>query len=53
MHAGALLNLNQNLPSTTVLADTMIATAVLLGLVGLVGLVGMLQRRTRGPRAGG
>lgn len=40
----------RNLPSTTVLADTIIATALLLGLVGLVGLVGLLQRRVRSAR---
>jgi hypothetical protein len=50
MHAGALQILNPNLPPTVIVADTMIATAVLLALVGLVGL---LQRRTRGPRADG
>ncbi len=54
IHAGqapsALPASFRNVPSTVVLADTMIATALLLGLVGLVGL---LQRRARGTRHGG
>ena len=49
MHVGALPILNSNLPSTVIVADTMIATAVLLALVGLVGL---LQRCARRLRAG-
>lgn len=52
MHVGALQIINANLPSTVVVADTMITTAVLLGLVALVGLIGLFQRRARGPRAG-
>jgi hypothetical protein len=51
MHAGqppgALPAAFRNAPSTVVLAYTVIATALLLGLVGLVGL---LQRRSRGPK---
>jgi hypothetical protein len=54
MHAGqppgALPAALQNAPSTVVLAYTVIATALLLGLVGLVGL---LQRRSRGPKKSG
>jgi hypothetical protein len=50
MHVGALHILSSNLPSTVILAGTVIATAVLLALVGVVGL---LRRCTRGPRAGG
>jgi hypothetical protein len=49
MHMGALQVLGPNLPPTVVVADTVITTAVLLGLVGLVGLV---QRLKRGRRAG-
>jgi hypothetical protein len=52
MHVAAALQIPK-LPSTVVLADTIITTAVLLALVGVVGLVGVLQRRARGPRAGG
>jgi hypothetical protein len=50
MHVGALQVLNPNLPTTVILAATMITTAVLLALVAVVGL---FQRRGRGPRAGG
>ncbi len=54
IHAGqapsALPASFRNAPPTVVLADTVIATALLLGLVGLVGL---LQRRARGTRTGG
>ena len=44
---GALPAALRNAPSTVVLAYTVVATALLLGLVGLVGLV---QRRSRGPK---
>ena len=47
---GALPAALRDVPSTVVLAYTMIATALLLGLVGLVGL---LQRRRRGTRNSG
>jgi hypothetical protein len=50
MYVGALQILSPNLPTTTIVAGTMITTAVLLALVGVVGL---LQRWTRGRRAGG
>jgi hypothetical protein len=54
IHAGqtpsALPAALRNLPPTVVLADTLITTALLLGLVGLVGL---LQRRARGARDSG
>jgi hypothetical protein len=43
----------RNVPPTVVLADTLIVTALLLGLVGVVGLVGRLRRRARGARHGG
>jgi hypothetical protein len=39
-----------NLSSTVVLADTLIATGLLLGLVGLIAL---LQRRAARARDGG
>jgi hypothetical protein len=52
MHVVALQTLPK-VPSTALVADTMITTAVLLGLVGLVGLIGVLQRHARGRRAGG
>jgi hypothetical protein len=48
--SGALPAAFRNAPSTVVLAYTVVATALLLGLVGLVGLV---QRRSRGPRNSG
>ena len=51
MHAGqppdALPAALRDAPSTVVLAYTVIATALLLGLVGLVGLV---QRRWHGRK---
>jgi hypothetical protein len=50
MHVSALWILDSHLPSTVIVADTMITTAVLLALVGLIGL---LQRLARGRRAGG
>jgi hypothetical protein len=50
MHVGALHILDPHIPSTEIVADTMITTAVLLGLVGLIGL---LQRLARGRRDGG
>jgi hypothetical protein len=42
----------RNVPPTVVLADTLIVTALLLGLVGAVGLVGLLRRRAHGARHG-
>ena len=50
---GALPAGLQNLSSAVVLAGTVIATALLLGLVGMVGLVGLVRRRARGARDGG
>jgi hypothetical protein len=47
---GALPAAFRNAPPTVVLAYTVIATAVLLGLVGLVAL---LQRRSRGTSNSG
>lgn len=44
---GALPAAFRDVPPTTVLGYTAIATALLLGLVGLVGL---LQRRWRGTK---
>ena len=53
MHAvqtpGALPAALRDVPSTVVLAYTVIATALLLGLVGLVGLIGSRKRRARDP----
>ena len=45
---GALPAAARNVPPTVVLAYTVIATALLLGLVGLVGLIGSRHRRPRG-----
>ena len=47
---GTLPVTGPNLSPTVVLADTLIATGLLLGLVGLIAL---LQRRGRGTRDGG
>lgn len=45
---GALPAAFRNAPPTVVLAYTVIATVLLLGLVGLVGLIGSRNRRARG-----
>ena len=45
---GALPAAARNVPPTVVLAYTVIATALLLGLVGLAGLIGSRNRRPRG-----
>jgi hypothetical protein len=57
VHAGqipaALPAALRDAPSTVVLAYTVIATALLLGLVGLAGLAGRRQRRRRGTDSSG